>query len=686
MKVDYIEVSGFRGFRTTTRITVPSGFLIVVGANGAGKSTLCDAVEFALTGVIRAASEHKEKGESVRDYLWWRGSEVSEMGYVEVGFVSKAGERTVVRRDRKGLTLTPHGDLDALLISTGSSLDEPLGQLCRTTILRDEEITGISVDLKETDRFAFVRSALGATDVSGVSQRLKQIEEALRTRLTATTKEYEVERERVSSLGARLSQARADAARAAGVEDATAALTSIVGQPAEDLASLVSMAERIIAGDRRRAQQLVDLLAQLREMARRKAEIETSEYQNRLATLDEELRRHRDTAAEKKLAADTVNTSLAAAQRETPFLASLAQLVEHGQAVGLRESQCPLCGSQQTHEAFRDHIDEVRHFIARQHGSIADLSKRAIDASREAAVAATEAERAGRELERASAAAGAVNADISKALARAADVGVPADGDLTETITAIARTIEELRRRGDTIEEALIVVRASQAAGQVIELEREYSAAQARLVHAEGVRSKIARAQAEVHDAEHGTKRLQGELVDEQLAALSPLLVELYQRLRPHIDWPDVKYTVRGDVRRMLSVEVGAGLNPSFMFSSGQRRAAGLAFLLAIHLSRSWCKLDTLVLDDPVQHVDDYRALHLTEVLAAIRRTGKQIICTVEDSALADLLARRLRSEVGQHGGTVRLGYEAGRGSYVEDTHEVLPFTRSVLVPLAVAG
>jgi len=28
------------------------------------------------------------------------------------------------------------------------------------------------------------------------------------------------------------------------------------------------------------------------------------------------------------------------------------------------------------------------------------------------------------------------------------------------------------------------------------------------------------------------------------------------------------------------------------------------------------------LLDDPVQHIDDYRALNLVEVLAAIRRTG----------------------------------------------------------------
>jgi len=47
------------------------------------------------------------------------------------------------------------------------------------------------------------------------------------------------------------------------------------------------------------------------------------------------------------------------------------------------------------------------------------------------------------------------------------------------------------------------------------------------------------------------------------------------------------------------------------------------------------------------QHIDDYRALNLVEVLAAVRRQGRQVIVAVEDSALADLLCRRLRSKIG---------------------------------------
>lgn len=41
------------------------------------------------------------------------------------------------------------------------------------------------------------------------------------------------------------------------------------------------------------------------------------------------------------------------------------------------------------------------------------------------------------------------------------------------------------------------------------------------------------------------------------------------------------------------------------------------------------------MVDDPVQNIDDYRAIHLTELLAAIRITNRRIICTVEDESLA---------------------------------------------------
>lgn len=185
----------------------------------------------------------------------------------------------------------------------------------------------------------------------------------------------------------------------------------------------------------------------------------------------------------------------------------------------------------------------------------------------------------------------------------------------------------------------------------------------------DGAANRLARAQSAAEAAkslDRSVKRTNAEIVDERLAMISPLLSELYQRLRPHREWRDIDYSIRGDVRRLLSLKVGGGLNPQFVFSSGQRRAAGLAFLLSVHLSRSWCRWKTLVLDDPVQHIDDFRALHLVEVLAAIRRSGRQVVCAVEDGALAELLCRRLSSTPDEPGRHIELDTgEAGVGIVV---------------------
>ena len=136
---------------------------------------------------------------------------------------------------------------------------------------------------------------------------------------------------------------------------------------------------------------------------------------------------------------------------------------------------------------------------------------------------------------------------------------------------------------------------------------------------------------------------------------------------------------IRGDVRRFLSLRVGEGLNPQFVFSSGQRRAVGLASLLSVHLAREWALWDSLVLDDPVQHIDDFRALHLIEVLAALRLSGRQIVCAVEDQALADLLCRRLLSTSESGGKRYDLDIGGDGATAVAAEVEVPPMPTGVL-------
>ena len=91
MIINRIELAGFRGIRDAVTIDLPPGFAVITGRNGSGKSSICDAIEFALTGQFPGDTAAKEKGESWKDYIWWRGAGAPAKRYVSVS-LSRGGD------------------------------------------------------------------------------------------------------------------------------------------------------------------------------------------------------------------------------------------------------------------------------------------------------------------------------------------------------------------------------------------------------------------------------------------------------------------------------------------------------------------------------------------------------------------------------------------------------------------
>lgn len=102
MKLDYVEVCGFRGFRDMVRVDFGAGFTVITGRNGVGKSTLCDAIEFAVLGEIGKYNVESSAKETVRDYIWWRGEGTPLAHYVTAAFSDATGKQFTVTRTREG--------------------------------------------------------------------------------------------------------------------------------------------------------------------------------------------------------------------------------------------------------------------------------------------------------------------------------------------------------------------------------------------------------------------------------------------------------------------------------------------------------------------------------------------------------------------------------------------------------
>lgn len=676
MKLDYVEVCGFRGFRDKARVDFGAGFTVITGRNGVGKSTLCDAVEFAITGLIEKYAVERAAKESLADYMWWRGAGEPEAHYVTVAFISDEGKPFKITRTREsGADVSPE-EIQAALCSVPAP-DDALRQLTRTSIIRDEWIAALSLDLSETERFDLVRSALGALEGAETTAKAKEVVSSVDAALARDEAAYENAR---SKLGERLTQQSEmqDALSRSG--DVSAALEIVgaaVPNAPTDMVALLEAARSALADGRTRIARSAEAVETGRSLLARRLAFQAPDAVMARDTAKVELERAREARDGALTAAATAETLLALEEEADAVAASLAILVEQGELLGLHEDHCPLCAAHRTPAEFATGIEAARRRISGLASGVQDARRRmaaANDEAREASWAFTMAEQDVAAHQSEERALREAEESHSAFFARwNIDPRFLADPDGLEADVAAERD------RLINLERALIVLEASQSVSRMASIEKTIEGLREEIDTLADVVSQSQAAATSARKIERAVKRVSAEIIDERLAQISPLLNELYQRLRPHADWRTIDYSIRGDVKRFLSLKVGDGLNPQFVFSSGQRRAAGLAFLLSVHLARAWTPWRALLLDDPVQHIDDFRALHLVEVLAALRLDHRQIICAVEDPALADLLCRRLVSTTAEPGRRYDIDLGPEGATSVLSAEDVPPMPSGVL-------
>ncbi|MFA3919127.1 hypothetical protein [Ruegeria hyattellae] len=270
----------------------------------------------------------------------------------------------------------------------------------------------------------------------------------------------------------------------------------------------------------------------------------------------------------------------------------LESLANIGRGLGLREGHCSLCESEISQGQFDQGLQTALTVARQLDAQAVDqvVKERALDTARKELAAAEELhEKRLAELELAKRSV----IDFDDRLAAQSLEGENLAGieKQISTLEAERQTISRDLRLVDTISLDRAIARA---ANDQEDAKKQIARAEARLG-----RARLAETRAKaIHDA---ARRSAAETLDQQLERVLPLMSELYRRLRPHPLWGDIEYSVRGDVQRFLKLQVGEGINPQFVFSSGQRRATGLAFLLSVNLSITWRRWRSILLDDPVQ-------------------------------------------------------------------------------------
>ncbi|MCU0731880.1 MAG: AAA family ATPase [Hyphomonas sp.] len=666
MKLAYVHICGFRGYRKAVRIDFSDTFTIVDGRNGAGKSTIFDAVEFALTGTISKYLDAKSGRESVDDYIWWAGDdEALSDRFVEVGFRDKEEVISVRRTPLDAQTAAPDALLGRL-VDAEFAPRQAMAQLCSSTIIRDEHIARLSLDLKEGDRFALLRDAIGAVDAEDWIRRAQAISSTAGMRVKQATAELD-EAKLVLANATR----QVDAARAA------LPVASLVGQAVERLQGVLgsgASAEQLPDIGRRRLADIamqLDMMTPLAQQFEAISAMRSGLGERHVKVEEAEVKVSQARAAlDEAIAAASAAPAASALGDQARQLVALADL---GRKLGLRDGHCPLCESQIEHDVF-DHGLDAALAVAKHLDAQAVNQAEKERARDEAAAALNDAELAldGAKNER----------DKAKEAVASYDARLEEHGLGGAALADIERRLSALGHEREAVSADLRLVDTVSLDRSIARATSDQEASKERLARAEERlgRARLGETRAKaIYDA---ARRAAAETLDQRLDRVLPLMSELYRRLRPHPVWEDIEYSVRGDVQRFLKLQVGGDINPQFVFSSGQRRATGLAFLLSVNLSLTWSRWRSILLDDPVQHVDDFRTVHLAEVLAHLCQSGRQIICAVEDSALADLMCRRLPSLQGAPGRRVTLGSDRDGAIAVDHQQEIAPLIQRSLVLL----
>lgn len=627
MKLTHVDLCGFRGYRKPVRIEFADRFTIIDGRNGVGKSTIFDAIEFALTGTVTKYDDAKASGETVADYIWWTGEgPTPEDRYVEVGFRNHEDKLAVRRTQFEAPDSNELARIVAALVDTRLAPKNPIGQLCATSIIRDEQIAGLSLDLKEADRYALLRDALGAIDADVWIARANNVQTLSKRRTAAAQQEVTAINAEVAAAARRVDEVRASIVAEATMAEAVDRLRAFAETTisADQLSGPVRERIAALSAD---VEGLQDLISRWNAVAADRQQLLSFALAFEAATAE----RDRAQIALNSLATPPVAISSSTLSSDAR---KLIQLVSLGREVGLQNGNCPLCAKGQSHDEFQ-HGMAVAEGIARRLDEAA-----AVEAEREQARNRAQT-RLNETVQRAEVAALA----RTNALRRIEDFdkarrerGVADEA----TVDVIAKRVADIRQSLELARRDIRILDTLRLNAELERVQRLEADVKNRLSKSQERLGRARNAEAIAQELYDAARRAAGETLDVRLERVLPLMSELYRRLRPHPFWRDIEYSIRGDVRRFLRLQVGEELNPQFLFSSGQRRATGLAFLLSINISLAWSRWRSILLDDPVQHVDDFRTVHLAEVTAQLVADGRQIICAVEDAALADLLCRRL--------------------------------------------
>jgi chromosome segregation protein len=492
LKIEKMEISGFKSFSETTEVVFPDGITAVVGPNGCGKSNIGDAINW----VLGEQSAKMLRGSSMQDVIF-NGSEARKpQGMAEVslhlaGRVNgDAGERKHVKITRR---LFRDGESDYLLNGAKSRLrdiqdllrEERVGAQTYATIeqgridqilnakpkdrrLIIEEAAGIA-GFKHKRRLAELKLEATQANLLRVNDIVVEVARQIGSlkRQAAKARRYgrlrdELRVKESIRFGAKARRLDAELARAQEIEARARALEAETAARLASSEAAVAAERAAVDEEARRGRAEAEALHQL--------ELEIDRGEGRLAASREKIAEAGEAVA--RLDAEIAETAVrrgAVAEESSARAHELA--IEERQATDaaalLAERRERVAASTLAREARRERVETLRRALFGSVNRVAELRNRTRSIEDHASRLAAQRERLERERD-------AAQGEHARVTAAAAGIG--------EQAQTQRRSVEDLREAVARAEAGLAEARTAQSAVQerlIAERERETAAASA---------------------------------------------------------------------------------------------------------------------------------------------------------------------------------------------------------------
>jgi DNA repair exonuclease SbcCD ATPase subunit len=658
-----VRIENFRGFRAEQVIDLAASATIVSGSNGKGKTSFFDALQWLLLGSLSRLADLASR----------RSGE-----YIVNSFAQKHANAMVsaeLELDGRLLTLTRTGNhkaselqfVDAQRSLTAQEAEKALREallgdpemslkdMVLTSGVLQQDVVRAVLQEEPKNRYRHMASLLGLEEIAGFEAAAKKRADesdglAKRARSEHATAEAQL-RTTEAEL-ARLTQRLASEPEIAEerdklqhqlAESAPAFALSELPTRAGEAVALAQLARRLRAG-------ADTLLSGAASLAEQQASLPPPGGAEELGTIEREIEQvAEDTAA----AQDALGVALTRQQEAKQRASQLAEFATH--AMPLLGERCPVCQQSIEQGEVEAHLRELIdaggedlpalanvYAEAKQHVSVLQTRSQELQIRRDE-LRAQARRRTEVEQNRA--------AWISDC-GQLASTDTPIPNDLRDLLAAgDAKALAQLRASADHlagIAEQLSSLLGTSGLAEEVQRVSEQVATQSAALAAVG--DEAARASREAESAKTlasaATRAIAG-VTRERFASLQPLVDDIFARLAPHPAFTALSFEMGVAYRAgfadsfVSDPESGVTADPLLVFSSSQANVAALTYFLALSWASTTKALPFLLLDDPLQSMDDVNALGFSDLCRHIR-LRRQLVVSTHETRLASLLERKL--------------------------------------------